>query len=63
MQIALGLNYKIMKNSKYIPLTDKETIEALENTDNYEIAYRIKELKKEVANFKRKLTKQLKCKR
>ena len=42
---------------KFTPLSDKEMIEALENSSNYEIAYRIKELKVEVANLKRKLTK------
>lgn len=41
----------------YKPLTDKEMINALENSGNYEMAFRIKELKKEVANLKRKLTK------
>ena len=42
--------------SKHVPLTDKEMVEALENTGNYEMAGRIKELKQEVANLKRKLT-------
>lgn len=39
------------------PKTDKQIIEELEFMDNYEAAYRIKELKKEVAKLKRKLTK------
>jgi len=37
--------------------TDNELIENLEFMDNYEIAYRFKELKKENANLKRTITK------
>lgn len=40
----------------YVQPTDKEMIEGLEEGDHYEEAYRLKELKKEVANLKRKLT-------
>jgi len=40
----------------YVEPTDKEIIEGLEEGDNYEAAFRIKELKREVANLKRKLT-------
>lgn len=40
----------------YKERTDKEMIEDLVFLDNYDIAYRIKELKRENANLKRKLT-------
>jgi len=46
----------------YKEITDKEIIEELEFMDNYEASYRIKQLKKEVANLKRKLTIALKTK-
>ena len=42
---------------KYEPKTDKQIIEQLEFVNNYEAAYRLKELKKENANLKRELTK------
>lgn len=41
----------------YVEKTDKEIIETLEFCDNYEAAYLIKSLKKQVANLKRELTK------
>jgi hypothetical protein len=40
----------------YVEPTDKEMIEGLEESERYAEACRIRELKKEVANFKRKLT-------
>lgn len=43
--------------ARYEPPTDKEIIEALEFQDNYEAAYLIKELKKQNAALKGKLTK------
>ena len=47
---------------KYEPKTDKEIIEQLKFMDNYEAAYLIKNLKKQVANLKRELTKLKKAK-
>jgi len=41
----------------YDPPSDKEIIEGLEFQDNYEAAYRLRELKKENAALKGKLTK------
>ena len=41
----------------YEPPTDKEILEALEFQDNYEAAYLIKDLKKQNAALKGKLTK------
>jgi len=41
----------------YVPPSDKEIIEGLEFQDNYEAAYRLRELKKENAALKGKLTK------
>jgi len=46
----------------YVEKTEKEIIEQLEFMDNYEAAYLIKSLKKQVANLKRKLTKLKKTK-
>lgn len=46
----------------YVEKTDKEIIEQLEFMDNYEAAYLIKRLKKQVANLKRELTKLKKTK-
>ena len=40
----------------YVPPTDKEMIEGLEMCGSYEEACRLRDLKKEVANLKRKLT-------
>lgn len=40
----------------YVELTDKEMIKGLEFCDNYDVACRLKELKQEVTNLKRKLT-------
>jgi len=53
-KIKVNLDENMMP--PYVPPTDKEVIEALEFQDNYEAAYRIKELKRENANLKRKLT-------
>lgn len=44
------------KVKPYIELTDKEMIEGLQMCEYYEEAFRIKNLKKENANLKRKLT-------
>jgi hypothetical protein len=46
----------------YVEKTDKEIIEQLEFMDNYEAAYLIRNLKKQVANLKRELTKLKKAK-
>lgn len=40
----------------YKELTHKEIIEDLNNSDNYEAAWLIKDLKKQVKNLKRKNT-------
>ena len=40
----------------YVEKTDKEIIEQLEFCDNYEAVYLIKNLKKQVANLKREIT-------
>ena len=45
-----------IKIKPYIEPTDKEMIEGLEESEHYDEAYRIRDLKKEVANLKRKLT-------
>jgi hypothetical protein len=42
--------------NSYKPKTDSEIIIELELMDNYEAAYRLKQLKKENASLKRKLT-------
>ena len=41
----------------YVEKTDKEIIEQLKFCDNYEAAYLIKSLKKQVAKLKREITK------
>ena len=46
----------------YVKKTDKEIIEELEFMDNYEAAYLITSLKKQVANLKRELTRLKKAK-
>jgi len=46
----------------YVEKTDKEILEQLEFCDNYEAAYLIRSLKKQVANLKRELTKLKKAK-
>jgi len=45
-----------IKVAPYVPPTDNEILEGLEFQDDYEAAYRLRELKKENANLKRKLT-------
>ena len=40
----------------YVEPTDKEMIEGLEESERYEEAFRLRDLKKENANLKRKLT-------
>jgi len=53
-KIKVSLDENMMP--PYVPPSDKEIIEALEFQDNYEAAYLIKDLKKQNANLKRKLT-------
>lgn len=53
-QIKVDPNNIIMP--PYVEPTDKEILEQLEFCDYYEAAYRLRELKKENANLKRKLT-------
>lgn len=45
-----------LKQAVYVEPTDKEIIAGLEFQDNYEAAYLIKSLKREVAKLKRRLT-------
>jgi len=49
--------FKVEPAKPYVEPTDKEIIEALEFQDNYEAAYLIKDLKKQNAALKGKLTK------
>jgi len=53
---SMKLAFKSIHPTPYVEPTDKEMIEGLEECDNYEVAYRLRELKRENANLKRKVT-------